>query len=86
MHQAVQSCFVGKPTWRNWQTRTVQVRVPHGMRVRLPPSAPSFTKKDQCGTCGYSVAATPQPSKLLTRVRLPLPAPIVNMPVGFPSG
>ena len=39
MHQQVQSCF-GKPTWRNWQTRTVQVRVPRGMRVRLPPSVP----------------------------------------------
>ena len=34
---------------------------------------------------GYSVAATPQPSKLLTRVRLPLPAPILFV-VGFPSG
>ena len=39
MHQTVQCCF-GKPTWRNWQTRTVQVRVPRGMRVRLPPSVP----------------------------------------------
>ena len=31
-------CF--KPTWRNWQTRTVQVRVPQGLWVRLPPSVP----------------------------------------------
>ena len=28
------------PTWRNWQTRTVQVRVPQGLWVRLPPSVP----------------------------------------------
>ena len=44
-----------------------------------------FTNGRQCGSlesipgeagkCGYSVAVTPQPSKLLTRVRLPLPAP-----------
>ena len=39
MHQAVQ-CWFGKPTWRNWQTRTVQVRVPRGMWVRLSPSVP----------------------------------------------
>ena len=27
--------------WRNWQTRTVQVRVSHDMRVRVSLSAPS---------------------------------------------
>ena len=51
MHQAVQ-CWFGKPTWRNWQTRTVQVRVPRGMRVRLPPSVP-FTIQGCQQTPGF---------------------------------
>ena len=28
------------PKWRNWQTRTTQTRVPSGVWVRFPPSAP----------------------------------------------
>ena len=98
MHQTVQCCF-GKPTWRNWQTRTVQVRVPRGMRVRLPPSVPY---KKGCQTlegfeifCGYGITAVHQPSKLDIRVRLPLPAPVAKLikiyqtifnVAGFPSG
>ena len=81
MHQQVQSCF-GKPTWRNWQTRTVQVRVPRGMWVRLPPTVPFFWKNQGVNHskiseifCGYGITAVHQPSKLDIRVRLPLPAP-----------
>ena len=33
------------PTWRNWQTRTVQVRVPQGLWVQLPPSVPFFNRR-----------------------------------------
>ena len=82
MHQRVQGCF-GKPTWRNWQTRTVQVRVPRGMWVRLPPTVPFFLKNQGVNHskiseifCGYGITAVHQPSKLDIRVRLPLPAPV----------
>jgi hypothetical protein len=30
------------PEWRNWQTRTTQNRVPSGMWVQFPPSAPGI--------------------------------------------
>ena len=64
-------CLEFLPTWRNWQTRTVQVRVPQGLWVRLPPSVPN---------CGYGISAVHQPSKLVRGVRPPLPAPFGGIP------
>ena len=68
-----------------WQTRYVQVVVHPVGEGSTPSIGTIFTNGRQCGSlesipgeagkCGYSVAVTPQPSKLLTRVRLPLPAP-----------
>ena len=66
------------PTWRNWQTRTVQVRVPHGLWVQLPPSVPFITTRKWVvmkKNCGYGITAVHQPSKLVIGVRPPLPAP-----------
>ena len=37
--------------WRNWQTRTVQVRVSHDMRVRVSLSAPEM--KSQLKTVAF---------------------------------
>ena len=66
------------PTWRNWQTRTVQVRVPQGLWVQLPPSVPFITIQEWVvmkKNCGYGITAVHQPSKLVIGVRPPLPAP-----------
>ena len=66
------------PTWRNWQTRTVQVRVPQGLWVQLPPSVPFITTRKWVvmkKNCGYGITAVHQPSKLVIGVRPPLPAP-----------
>ncbi len=35
--------LLGTQGWRNWQTRTVQNRMPQGVRVRLPLPAPVFS-------------------------------------------
>ncbi len=31
--------------WRNWQTRTLEVRMPQGLRVQIPPRSPFISKK-----------------------------------------
>ena len=69
-------CF--KPTWRNWQTRTVQVRVPQGLWVRLPPSVPFSL---QAGMA-YRLC-TSLPSWL---EGFDPPYPLHFFMVGFPSG
>ncbi len=55
-----------------WQTRYVQVVVPLG-RVG---STPTFGTNLRT-SCGYGITAVHQPSKLVIRVRPPLPAPFV---------
>ena len=54
-----------------------------GVRVQLPPSAPILILREsipvgrwlKCPYCGYGITAVHQPSKLVIRVRPPLPAP-----------
>ena len=56
-----------------------------GVRVQLPPSAPIFDSAKHESIpegrwlnrpyCGYGITAVHQPSKLVIRVRPPLPAP-----------
>ena len=36
---------VNLPWWRNWYTRTLQERIPKGLRVRVSPRAPKFMKR-----------------------------------------
>ena len=75
------------PTWRNWQTRTVQVRVPQGLRVRLPSSVPfsngtgETLKGDDAGMA-YRLC-TSLPSWL---EGFDPPYPLHFFMVGFPSG
>ena len=45
--------FVNLPKWRNRQTRTTQNRVPSGMWVRFPPSAPK-SPSNVGGALAYS--------------------------------
>ena len=36
--------------WWNWYTRTTQNRVPHGLRVQVPPPAPNEEIKNNCSS------------------------------------
>ena len=59
------------PTWRNWQTRTVQVRVPQGLRVRLPSSVPKILRVWHNG-CAPAFQAGYRGSTPLTRSKFTL--------------
>ncbi len=78
------------PVWRNWQTRTTQNRVPSGVPVRpRPPVSFSFytgypvfifvksSTNFNNFRCGCSLMVKPQPSKLMSWVRFPSPAPYI---------
>ena len=60
------------PRWRNWNTRTLEVRVPKGLGVRIPPWAPMtfnldnyhFNPNDLVRRIGYTPIARTERGEL----------------------
>ncbi len=51
----------------------------HPPRIVEPQAGPASAWLAQSQPCGYSSMVEPQPSKLKTRVRFPLPAPALRL-------